>query len=306
MRPKLSSPATSSSRQAAGRAELVGGQAGAGDDRRCRGRGGSAVGALVSPVRGPDPCAGPPPRRRGSRSGRARFAGLTAAVPSRWRRPDGPGGAGGAVPAGPLAWRDGVAAALASVARRAGSALATSRGAVASLPARRRSSRPRRRPASPRRAWASSGERVPRVATHRRGCGPWPPRRPSSAARGRRRMSRRRGDAAAAAWAGSADLPFGRSDPGSSSRSPSASRSRITFRGRKCSRCWRSTQRRRSTSCSKNLPVPRRRALGVDQALALEEPDLRDRDVGELLPQQGQDVTDGEVGAAGHSLPATR
>ena len=54
------------------------------------------------------------------------------------------------------------------------------------------------------------------------------------------------------------------------------------------------------------LAVARGRTLGVHQALALEEADLRDGDVGELLPQQGQDVADGEVGAAAHSFPATR
>ena len=54
------------------------------------------------------------------------------------------------------------------------------------------------------------------------------------------------------------------------------------------------------------LSVARRRSLGVHQALALEEADLRDRDVGEFLPEQGQDVTDGEVRTAAHSLPATR
>ena len=54
------------------------------------------------------------------------------------------------------------------------------------------------------------------------------------------------------------------------------------------------------------LAVARRRTLGVDQALALEEADLRDGDVGELLPEQRQDVADGEVGAAAHSFPATR
>jgi hypothetical protein len=52
--------------------------------------------------------------------------------------------------------------------------------------------------------------------------------------------------------------------------------------------------------------VPRRRALGVDQALALEEPDLGDRDVGEFLPQQRQHVANGQIRAPGHSFPATR
>ena len=54
------------------------------------------------------------------------------------------------------------------------------------------------------------------------------------------------------------------------------------------------------------LAVARGRTLRVDQPLALQEPDLRDRDVGEFLPQQGQDISDGEVRAAAHSLPATR
>jgi hypothetical protein len=54
------------------------------------------------------------------------------------------------------------------------------------------------------------------------------------------------------------------------------------------------------------LSVPRRRALRVHEALALEEPNLGDGDVGELLAQQRQDVPDGEVRAGGHSFPATR
>jgi hypothetical protein len=43
------------------------------------------------------------------------------------------------------------------------------------------------------------------------------------------------------------------------------------------------------------LAVTRRRPFGVDEALALEEPDLGDADVGELLSQQGQDLTDRQV-----------
>ena len=43
------------------------------------------------------------------------------------------------------------------------------------------------------------------------------------------------------------------------------------------------------------LAVTRRRAFRIDQALALEEPDLGDRDIGELLEQQGEHLTDGEV-----------
>ena len=57
------------------------------------------------------------------------------------------------------------------------------------------------------------------------------------------------------------------------------------------------------------LAVARWGALGIDQPLALEEPDLRDGDVGELLPQEGQHVPDGEIGAGDtgrHSFPATR
>ena len=66
------------------------------------------------------------------------------------------------------------------------------------------------------------------------------------------------------------------------------------------------------------LAVARRRALGVDQALALEESDLRDGDVGELLAQQREDVADRQVASgplmsgpaprprAAHSSPAAR
>ncbi len=43
------------------------------------------------------------------------------------------------------------------------------------------------------------------------------------------------------------------------------------------------------------LAVPRRRALRVDEPLALEEPDLRDRDVGELVTQFGEHLADREM-----------
>ena len=43
------------------------------------------------------------------------------------------------------------------------------------------------------------------------------------------------------------------------------------------------------------LPVARRGALGVDEALALEEADLRDRDVGELVAQHAEHLADREV-----------
>ena len=54
------------------------------------------------------------------------------------------------------------------------------------------------------------------------------------------------------------------------------------------------------------LPVARRRALGIDQTLTLEETDLGNGDVGEFLTQQGQDVADGQIGAAAHSSTAAR
>ena len=50
------------------------------------------------------------------------------------------------------------------------------------------------------------------------------------------------------------------------------------------------------------LPVARRRALRVDQALALEEADLGDGHVGELLLQERQDLPYREMGTAGHGL----
>ena len=44
------------------------------------------------------------------------------------------------------------------------------------------------------------------------------------------------------------------------------------------------------------LSVPAGGSLGVDQALALEESDLRDRDVGKLFEQQSEHFADGQVG----------
>ena len=52
------------------------------------------------------------------------------------------------------------------------------------------------------------------------------------------------------------------------------------------------------------LPVAGGRALGVEQALALEEADLRDRDVGELVLQQGEHLADRQVRALVHEIPA--
>jgi len=40
------------------------------------------------------------------------------------------------------------------------------------------------------------------------------------------------------------------------------------------------------------LPVARRRPLGVNEALAFEEADLRDRDVRELVPEEREDLAD--------------
>ena len=54
------------------------------------------------------------------------------------------------------------------------------------------------------------------------------------------------------------------------------------------------------------LAVPRWRPLGIYETLTLEEPDLRDRDVGELLLQEGEDVTDREIATNAHSSAAAR
>ena len=48
------------------------------------------------------------------------------------------------------------------------------------------------------------------------------------------------------------------------------------------------------------LAVPTCRSLGIDQALALEESDLRNRDVGKLLEQKSEHFADGQVGTVGH------
>ncbi len=55
------------------------------------------------------------------------------------------------------------------------------------------------------------------------------------------------------------------------------------------------------------LAVAGRGPLRIDQALALEEPDLGDGHIREFLPQEGQDITDGEVGPAAHgATPPTQ
>ena len=48
------------------------------------------------------------------------------------------------------------------------------------------------------------------------------------------------------------------------------------------------------------LAVTGRRALGNEQAAALEEADLRDRDVRKLLAQQGEDVANCKIRALPH------
>jgi hypothetical protein len=50
------------------------------------------------------------------------------------------------------------------------------------------------------------------------------------------------------------------------------------------------------------LAITRRGALGVDQALALEEADLGDGHVGELFLQERQNLPYREMGTAGHGL----
>ena len=58
------------------------------------------------------------------------------------------------------------------------------------------------------------------------------------------------------------------------------------------------------------LAVAGRRPLGIDEALALEEADLRDRDVGEVVLQKAEHLSDGQVGAVRgggrHGLPARK
>ena len=115
------------------------------------------------------------------------------------------------------------------------------------------------RPARGRRCRRRLGRRPPVTVAS-------PRRRARLAGRGRRCSDRGRSSAPG----------------GSSSR-----RSLITFSGRKCSFCWYRIQRSRVDVAGVELPVPRRRALGIDEALALEEADLRDRDVGELVAGAG-------------------
>jgi hypothetical protein len=45
------------------------------------------------------------------------------------------------------------------------------------------------------------------------------------------------------------------------------------------------------------LPVPRRGPLWVEQALAFQEPDLGDGDIGELVLEQREDLPDRQMGS---------
>ena len=112
----------------------------------------------------------------------------------------------------------------------------------------------------------------------RRTTRPWDRRRRARcAARGGRRRGRRRLDR-----------------PGVVDRAVS-SRSRMTRSGRKFSRCSRRMTLQPLDVAVVELAVARRRPLGLDQALALEEADLGDRDVGELLEQQAEHLADRQV-----------
>ena len=54
----------------------------------------------------------------------------------------------------------------------------------------------------------------------------------------------------------------------------------------------------------RELAVSRRRALGIDETLALEEPDLRDRDVGELRAELIEHVADRDTCAPSPRQPS--
>jgi hypothetical protein len=52
------------------------------------------------------------------------------------------------------------------------------------------------------------------------------------------------------------------------------------------------------------LSVPGRGPFGIDQALALQKPDLGDGHVGELLAEQREDITDRQIRPTAHrALP---
>ena len=80
--------------------------------------------------------------------------------------------------------------------------------------------------------------------------------------------------------------------PAARPRSIAASCSRITRSGRYWSRCAVSTNRSRVDVVPACTCGTRRRPLRLDQTLGLEEPQLRDGDVGELRAQLGQHLAD--------------
>ena len=86
-----------------------------------------------------------------------------------------------------------------------------------------------------------------------------------------------------------------RAVPPESSIARASSRSRITRSGRKFSRCSRRITLQPLDVAVVELAVPGRRALRLDQALALEEPDLGDRDVRELLEEEAEHLADRQV-----------
>ena len=71
----------------------------------------------------------------------------------------------------------------------------------------------------------------------------------------------------------------------------------MTLSGRKWSRCWLQDPPQPLDVGLVELAVARRGPLGIDQALALEEADLGDGDVGELVLEQRQHLADRQVGS---------
>ena len=228
-----------------------------------------------------DPAASPPAPsvRTGTPASRL---GLCPTRPGRWRPATGPVGARGrdrSAPAptghGPLARSrspvGGGAGPVGRTGRRrtdvpSAGGLRRAVGALSGRGAADRARRPVRcrRGRHPRRRVSIPGRVVPlRVAGGRDVVGrpvggtatrASPPGRPPCADRHEHGLLGRTGSSAAGSPAAGllGRLAVGRPPPvRRSTPSPSSSRrSLMTLRGRKCSRCWRSTQRSRSTSCS--------------------------------------------------------
>ena len=231
--------------------------------------------------RQPGPLPRPRPTRGGRRPGnpgphpvRGLAAGVAGRVGRRGARPtrrpfDGwaAGGVGGA---GGAAWPTGPEAVVPLVAPLApGPATGRAVDGTAGWPGSARWAPSRRRTAGTAAAGVAAEPAVARAGARWRADAVSMPGS-SRRRRPRRRRPRRRRDPAATRTAGSAAVSLGRrsavgSRPAAGateavaagrpagvppSASSSSSRSLITLSGRKCSRCWRSTQRRRSTSCS--------------------------------------------------------